>query len=594
MKSKYFNRLYIIIGLVLAVLMIERFSGGVVYAAGKAKVSVSYSGNSVLKGNSLKLTAKLKNSSSCIKKTNYKSSNSSIAAVTSSGIVKGKKEGTATITVKVKTKAGKSYSKKIKITVKSSVTEKTSYITASDAVMLKGNSYKLQPVLKNSRSRIKSTNYKSSDTSVASVSSNGTIVGNKAGTAAVTIISVTEDNQTLAKTVTVYVNSSVSSNTPYISLTASTSIKEGKTTTIIPMLKNSSSSIKSISYKSSNTKAVEVSSDGEVSGKSYGSAVITATVITEDQQTLVKTINLNIEHNIITTETDATCVSAGKIIKRCTKCGETEVTETPAKGHDYGEWKVEAEATEESEGVKVKVCSSCGIRIAETIPKKIAETGHKHNYTVTDRVEATCTESGYIKETCDGCNDIKVTKIEALGHTEGEWSYSEGENVLKCSVCGEILETQTTANPTVPGYTIDLGNGKTTVVEGNFNRTMADEIYALLNAYRAEKGLKKLERDDTLAGSADIRGYETSYLFDHIRPNGMSIATLQGIKGENIAYGYKTAGAVIAAWKASSGHNANMLRDYYTKVGISVFVKKNVYASGAVYETYHLVQVFGY
>ena len=50
----------------------------------------------------------------------------------------------------------------------------------------------------------------------------------------------------------------------------------------------------------------------------------------------------------------------------------------------------------------------------------------------------------------------------------------------------------------------------------------------------------------------------------------------------------------MAAWKASSGHNANMLRDYYTKVGISVFVKKNVYASGAVYETYHLVQVFGY
>ena len=34
MKSKYFNRLYILIGLVLAVLMIEGFSGGVVYAAG--------------------------------------------------------------------------------------------------------------------------------------------------------------------------------------------------------------------------------------------------------------------------------------------------------------------------------------------------------------------------------------------------------------------------------------------------------------------------------------------------------------------------------------------------------------------------------
>ena len=283
MKSKYFNRLYILIGLVLAVLMIEGFSGGVVYAAGKAKVSVSYAGSSVLKGNSLKLTVKLKNSSSGIKKINYKSSNTSIAAVTSSGTVKGKKEGTVTITVKVRTKAGKAYSKKIKITVKCKAAEKASYMTAPDA------------------------------------------------------------------------------------------------------------------------------------------------------------------------------------------------------------------------------------------------------------------------------------------------------------------ETKTTG----PGYTIDLGNGKTTVVEGDFNRTMADEIYALLNAYRAEKGLKKLERDDALAGSADIRGYETSYLFEHIRPNGMSIASLEGIKGENIAYGYKTAGAVMAAWKASSGHNANMLRDYHTKVGISVFVKKNVYPSGAVYETYHLVQVFG-
>jgi uncharacterized protein YkwD len=43
-----------------------------------------------------------------------------------------------------------------------------------------------------------------------------------------------------------------------------------------------------------------------------------------------------------------------------------------------------------------------------------------------------------------------------------------------------------------------------------------------------------------------------------------------GWMGENIAYGYPTASAVMEAWMNSSGHRANILRPQFTHVGVGV------------------------
>ena len=62
--------------------------------------------------------------------------------------------------------------------------------------------------------------------------------------------------------------------------------------------------------------------------------------------------------------------------------------------------------------------------------------------------EATCTEAGITTFTCSECGDSYTEEIPALGHTEVEevtkeaGIFTNGEKVVKCSTCGEILNTE--------------------------------------------------------------------------------------------------------------------------------------------------------
>nr|WP_297763920.1 SH3 domain-containing protein [uncultured Butyrivibrio sp.] len=77
-----------------------------------------------------------------------------------------------------------------------------------------------------------------------------------------------------------------------------------------------------------------------------------------------------------------------------------------------------------------------------------AEEEHEHSYTSEVTTQPTCTATGVTTYTCE-CGDTYTEEISALGHTEGEWEVtknatmlSDGEKVKKCSVCGEVLETE--------------------------------------------------------------------------------------------------------------------------------------------------------
>jgi uncharacterized protein YkwD len=96
---------------------------------------------------------------------------------------------------------------------------------------------------------------------------------------------------------------------------------------------------------------------------------------------------------------------------------------------------------------------------------------------------------------------------------------------------------------------------------------VSDAVFCLNNQIRAHYGLPAFRRDTRLDMAARlhsidmmVRGY-----FDHTNPDGQTPgarAVAQGYGlgvGENIAYGYSSAGSVVLDWMASAGHCRNML-----------------------------------
>ncbi len=103
------------------------------------------------------------------------------------------------------------------------------------------------------------------------------------------------------------------------------------------------------------------------------------------------------------------------------------------------------------------------------------------------------------------------------------------------------------------------------------------KLLDLINQYRQANGLNRLffQHDVVRAASWLSRDMATNNYFRHIDSNGRTMAARLTWCGasysnaaENIAAVYTTAQAVFDAWRASSGHNANMLRSGVGAAGI--------------------------
>ena len=127
----------------------------------------------------------------------WKSSKTSVAKVSKTGLVTPVKTGTAKITVK--TANGKSASVKVKVvnpyaaTAVAIATPNGKTVTAGDTLQLAANAYPTNAIYK--------LTWKSSKTSVAKVNSKGVVTGVKAGTAKITV--TTDSGRTVSVTVTV-------------------------------------------------------------------------------------------------------------------------------------------------------------------------------------------------------------------------------------------------------------------------------------------------------------------------------------------------------------------------------------------------------
>ena len=122
---------------------------------------------------------------------------------------------------------------------------------------------------------------------------------------------------------------------------------------------------------------------------------------------------------------DATCETDGKLLELCSRCGQMKQTATPKGEHTYETYAVAATCT--SPGYTVRECSVCGDRHIEDITSVLP---HDYESYV---ISATCENGGKTIHRCDGCGSSFVTDYTSpLGH-----SWDEGTLITNATCTGE-------------------------------------------------------------------------------------------------------------------------------------------------------------
>lgn len=230
---------------------------GVTLSAASAKISV---------GNSKTLTASVKPDDASNKNVTWKSSNSAVASVNSSGVVTAKSAGTTTIIVT--TEDGK-YTAFCNITVYTPATGIK--VSTRKVTIAKGKTAIISATVLPENAENREYKWSTSDKSIATINAAGQITAKKIGTAVVTATSVQGKYKANCLVEVVQLATGVSLN--YSSVTLEAGKAKALSASITPL----SASDKTIKWSSSNKKVATVNSKGVVTAVGAGSAVITAT-----------------------------------------------------------------------------------------------------------------------------------------------------------------------------------------------------------------------------------------------------------------------------------------------------------------------------
>ena len=242
------------------------------------KVILNKSEVIVRKGKTVTLKATVYPETLADKSVKWKSSDKTIATVSSSGKVTGVKSGVVTITCT-------SVSTGAKATCK--VTVGTITLNKKEVIVRKKKSVTLKPTVYPTTLEDKSVKWKSSDKTIATVSSSGKVTGVKSG---VVTITCTSNATGLSTTCKVTVGTITLNKSEVI-------VRKKKTVTLTPTVYPTSLEDKSVTWKSSDESVATVSSDGVVTGIKSGVITITctsnATGLSATCKVTVATIALN-------------------------------------------------------------------------------------------------------------------------------------------------------------------------------------------------------------------------------------------------------------------------------------------------------------
>ena len=280
----------------------------------------------IAKGKTLTLKASLAPAELEDKTVTWKSSDKTVATVTSAGKVTGKKAGTATITCTSSTGE--------KATCKITVADVT--LSETETSLEKGKTMTLKATVLPSSISDQTVTWKSSNTDIATVTSAGKVKGVKAGTATITCTSTATGATATCKV-------TVTKGAVYLNKTEVALLK-GKTVTLKPTVTPESLKDKSVTWKSSDTKVATVTSAGKVKAVKEGIATITCTskatglsatckvivgkvVINVDEITLKKTREITLVATVYPTsltDKSVTWKSSDKTIATVTSDGKVK------------------------------------------------------------------------------------------------------------------------------------------------------------------------------------------------------------------------------------------------------------------------------
>ncbi len=237
-----------------------------------SKITLSNTSLTLTEGDSSQLTATVAPSNATNKAVSWSSSDTSVAMVADDGTVTAKSAGTATITCSSANGAVKAT---CQVTVNAKVYPVTGVSLGRTSLTLtEGESSQLVATVSPSNATNKSVDWSSSNSSVASVASDGTVTAKAAGSA--TITCTTADGSKKA-TCTVSVTAATISVTG-VSLNRSTmSLVAGSSGTLTATVSPSNATNTRVSWSSSNTSVATVSSSGVVTAKAAGTASVTVT-----------------------------------------------------------------------------------------------------------------------------------------------------------------------------------------------------------------------------------------------------------------------------------------------------------------------------
>jgi len=110
----------------------------------------------------------------------------------------------------------------------------------------------------------------------------------------------------------------------------------------------------------------------------------------------------------------------------------------------------------------------------------------------------------------------------------------------------------------------------------------AEDITAMISQYRREHGLSAVKTDAKLTAVAvrQVHAMARTGVMDHDVAGSFAsrIADANTVSAaENIAAGTKTWADTLRLWKASAGHNANLLRPDADTLGVAVAYNENTH-----------------